>query len=319
MPDHPTPDPRFGPAWRDHRRYVLSIAVHMLGDVSEAEDVVQEAYVRLLRADLDEIDDVRGWLVVVTGRLCLDVLRSAHRRRRAWTDAPLDGPAGGRGTDVAPGGGSGGGTGPAGLPVDPSDRITLDDEVRTALHVVLDTLSPAERTAFVLHDVFAYSIAEVGEIVGRTPAACRQLASRARRQLRAGGRSARFAAGPTEQRRVAEGFIAACSTGDLDGLLALLDPEVSGQAEMGGRLGTVPPVVGAPEVARRILVFLGPQSATTFLVLPTTGEATIVALRAGRVFGVITLRIEGGVVDHIHTVGDPERLAPLDAALGSGS
>jgi RNA polymerase sigma-70 factor (ECF subfamily) len=136
----------------------------VLGSISEAEDTVQEAFARLVEQDLDEIDDVRGWLTVVVSRLCFDRLRSADRQRRSSTDLHALEPR------------------PA-QEMDPADRITLDDEVRLALHVVMTRLTPAERIAFVLHDVFSYSFDAISEIVGRSPAACRQLASRARRTI----------------------------------------------------------------------------------------------------------------------------------------
>src|SRR5438105_3761250 len=166
----PVPDPLevdgdLSAAWRDHRRHVLDIAFRMLGNLSEAEDVVQEAYTRLLRVDLDAIDDVGGWLVVVVSRLCLDRLRFDRRHPTAPDESLGDRPAEGA--------------------LDPADRVTLDDSVRIALHRVLERLTPAERTAFVLHDVFRYPFEAVADIVGRTPAACRQLASRARRAISA--------------------------------------------------------------------------------------------------------------------------------------
>src|SRR5690242_19571150 len=160
-------DARLGRAWRDDHRYLLGVAFRVLGSVSEAEDAVQEAFARLVDQDLGRIDDVRGWLTVVVSRLCFDRLRSADRRRRS--PAALE--------DLAP------------LPareMDPADRITLDDEVRLALHVVMTQLTPAERIAFVLHDVFGYSFDAVGEVLGRSSAACRQLASRARRTINPG-------------------------------------------------------------------------------------------------------------------------------------
>jgi len=144
--------------WRAHRRYLLDLAFRMLGNIGDAEDIVQEAFTRLLRVDGDEIDDVRGWLVVVVSRLCLDQLRSARVRREVGVEVEL-----------------------ADDEVDPADRVTLDDSVRLALHLVLERLTAAERTVFVLHDVFQYPFEEVATIVGRSPTSCCQLASRARR------------------------------------------------------------------------------------------------------------------------------------------
>jgi RNA polymerase sigma-70 factor, ECF subfamily len=300
-PPDPTPtemDARLGRAWREHRRYVLDIALRMLGDLGDAEDAVQEAFTRLLRTDIGAIEDVRAWLVTVVSRLCLDQLRSARRQRQA----PLE-------TDE----------GPARVPVariDPADRVTLDDSVRLALQVMLQRLTPAERTAFVLHDVFQLPFDDVAQIVGRTPAACRQLASRARRQIHSGASPSRFTVETAEQRAVTERFIAACTTGDLEGLLAVLDPDVAGQADIGGPVGLLPPVVGQDAVARGTLVFFGPESGMTLLSVPTPGDPSVLALREdGEVFALMTLTIEGGRVAHIHSVADPEQVAPVTAAL----
>jgi RNA polymerase sigma-70 factor (ECF subfamily) len=290
-------DDELGQVWRDHRRHLLDIGFRMLGSVADAEDVVQEAFARLVRADLDRIDDVGGWLVVVVSRLCLDRLRSGRRHpispEAALGDRPAD-----RGD------------------VDPADRVTLDDNVRLALHEVLQRLTAAERTVFVLHDVFQYPFEAIAEIVGRTPAACRQLASRARRTVRADdGSRARFVVEPAEQRRVTERFIAACAGGDLDGLLALLDPDVAGEADVGGRIG-VRVVTGREPVVAGLLQFFGPSSATTLLSLPVGRQAGIVALRDGRVMAIVTVTVRDGRVAHLDAVADPAKLEPLAAALG---
>jgi RNA polymerase sigma-70 factor (ECF subfamily) len=275
---------------------VLDIGFRMLGNLSEAEDVVQEGFARLARADIDQIDDVGGWLVVVVSRLCLDRLRSG-RRHPTSPEASL-------------------GDRPAAGDVDPADRVTLDDNVRLALHLVLERLTAAERTVFVLHDVFQYPFEAIGEIVGRTPAACRQLASRARRTVRAEGSRTRFVVEPAEQRRVTEQFIAACAGGDLEGLLALLDPGVAGEADVGGRIG-IRIVTGRHPVAAGLLQFFGPKSSTTLLSLPSAGpRACIVAVRDGRVVTLATLTIRAGRVAHIDSLADPARLEPLGAALG---
>ena len=284
-----------GQAWRDHRRHVLDIAFRMLGNLGEAEDVVQEAFARLVRADVDRIDDVGGWLVVVVSRLCLDRLRS-DRRHPTETEASV-------------------GDRPADGAVDPADRVTLDDSVRLALHLVLERLTAAERTVFVLHDVFQYPFEAIGEIVGRTPAACRQLASRARRTVRADDARSRFVVEPAEQRQITERFIAACSGGDLEALLALLDPSVSGKAEVGGRVG-VRIVTGRDAVAAGLLQFFGPASSTTLLSLPAGPQARVVALRDGRVTAIATLTIHQGVVAHIDAVADPAKLEALGATFG---
>jgi RNA polymerase sigma-70 factor, ECF subfamily len=295
----PEIDVQLGRAWRDHHRYLLDVAFRVLGSISEAEDVVQEAYARLMNVDLDELDDVRAWLVVVVSRLCYDQLRSARWQRQTPSAAPPENrPA------AQPG-----------PPTDPADRVTLDDEVRMALHVLLARLTPAERTAYVLHDVFKYSFDDIADIVGRTPAASRQLAARARQRIQADGDAARFTVESSEQRRVTDAFIAACSTGDLDGLLAVLDPDVAGQADMGGTIGLRPPIVGSTAVARGALQYLGPRSSTTLLSLPTGEEPTIIALRGSRVVTAVTLTVRADRITHIHAVVDPAKLADLNVAL----
>jgi RNA polymerase sigma-70 factor (ECF subfamily) len=287
-------DVDLGRAWREHRRHLLDVAFRLLGTVPEAEDAVQEAFTRLVRADRDEIDDVGGWLVVVTSRLCLDRLRSLGRRRTDPDDAVEDR-----------------------LPAaaDPADRVTLDESVRLALGVVLERLTPAERTAFVLHDVFGYPFDQVATVVGRTPAACRQLASRARRTVHSEASADRFHVEPAEHRRVADRFVAACATGDLDDLLAVLDPGVSGEAEVGGRQGLVT-VTGAATVANLVLRFLGPRSGTTLLSLRGGRTPELVGVRDGRVVSLLVLTVADGRVAHIDGLADPERLAALNDAVG---
>ena len=198
----------FSKAWHQHRGYLINIAYRLVGSVSEAEDMAQEAYARLLRADLNDADDVRGWLVVVVTRLCLDQLRSERTRHETnagpWLPEPLvqlSGPSN-----------------------DPADIVTLDESVRMALLIVLERMTPAERVVFVLHDVFDYSFEEVAPMVDRTPAACRQLASRARRRISADTAVPRMTVDPLEMRRVADRFCAAITGGELQPLLEVLDP-----------------------------------------------------------------------------------------------
>jgi RNA polymerase sigma-70 factor, ECF subfamily len=295
VPDSPDLDREFARAWRDHRRHVLDIALRMLGNLPEAEDVVQEAFARLMRADIGEIDDVGGWLVVVASRLCLDRLRS-ERRHPTVPDASLE-------------------YRPAAHTADPADRVTLDDNVRIALHVVLERLTPAERTAFVLHDIFQYPFTEIAEIVGRTPAACRQLASRARRTITSDAGATRFRVEPADDRRVAERFIAACATGDLDGLLSVLDPDVDGEADLGG--GVFRAESGGADVAAGLLRYLGPDSATTLVSAPAGDQPGVLAVRDGRVVALVTLTIRDGRVDHIHALVDALRLEAINDALGT--
>jgi len=294
--EHEDLDVRLGETWRDNHRYLLSVAFRILGTISEAEDVVQEGFARLVDADRDAIDDVRGWLVVVVSRLCFDQLRSARWQRQVPATSASEHRAA---SDS-----------------DPADRVTLDDEVRLALHVVMARLTPAERTAFVLHDVFDYSFEDVGAVVGRSPAACRQLATRARRHLRTDGGSARSTVESAEKRRVADEFITACSTGDLERLLSVLDPDVEGGAAPGGALGPRRPIVGQDAVARLTLHYLGPKSSTTLLLVPTGDEPTVVAIRDRRVIATLALSVEADLIHHIRGVFDPAELADLNITLG---
>jgi RNA polymerase sigma-70 factor (ECF subfamily) len=284
-------DPSFTAVWNAHRRRILDLAFRILLDLRESEDVVQEAFTRLARTDVESIEDPEGWLVVVTTRLCLDRLRARRRRPTDPLDVvtePYDPHA-----------------------VDPSSQVTLVDNVTLAMHAMLERLSPAERTSFVLHDVFQYTFEDIATIVGRTPAACRQLASRARRTLRAESAVGRFPVDSALQQEVSERFIEACTNGDLDALLALLDPTVEGA-------GDIDPVVavGAAEVAPGILRYLGPPAAPTLLYLPVGDRVGIVALREHRVLALILLTIDSGLVVHVDALAGAGPRAAVSEVLG---
>jgi RNA polymerase sigma-70 factor, ECF subfamily len=277
-------------AWREHRQRAFDVAYRMLGSINDAEDVVQEAYARLLRADLAGIGDVRGWLVTVTARLSLDVMRSAAVRRAEYVGPWLPEPV-------------------VGSP-DPADRVTLDESVRMALLVVLERLSPAERTAFVLHDVFRLPFETIGEIVGRSPSACRQLASRARRHI-ASSRG-RFEPDRDEHRRITESFAAACATGRVQELLSLLDPSAVGEFDSGGQVPHAPtkPIRGASRIARVLIgSFAGTKA--SFEAAPINGEPGLVIRVAGQVVAVVSLTIANSRVVHLHAVGNPDKLRHL--------
>jgi RNA polymerase sigma-70 factor (ECF subfamily) len=291
-------DPRVADIARTERRHLLDVAFRMLGDFAAAEDMVQEAFVRLARADLDEIEDVRGWLVVVVGRLCLDHLRSARVRRETAAEAVT--------LEWAGAGSASGGP-------DPADRVTLDDTVRGALLAVLERLTPAERTAFVLHDVFQLSFDRIGTIVGRTPAACRQLARRARQRLREEWAPVRAHVESAEHHLVVERFITAAAGGDLHALMAVLDPAVSGDATAGGVVGAGAPVSGRENVARRLIGYIGPRSNTTVVSWFVNDQPAVVVTRDGNIIVVVLLTIRDGLVDHMHAVGDPIGLARASA------
>jgi len=295
-------DPRFDQAWADHRRHLLNVAYRLLGSVSDAEDAVQEGYARLLMADLAAIDDVRGWLTTVVSRLCLDQMRSARARREAyvgpWYPEPLV-----EGADPL---------------LDPVERITLDDSVRMAMLIVLEELSPAERVVFVLHDVFQFPFEDVARMVDRTPNACRQLASRARRRVSKANDSGRFRVDPVEQRRVAEQFIAACASGEMAPLLSVLDRAVAGWADLGGRDNTVrEPFTGRTTVARRIMALFGPDSNVRMVAAMINGEPGVVAIRGQAVRAVLVLTVHHGLITKIQSVVDPRKLRHL-APMAAG-
>ena len=270
-------------AWRSHRPYLVNLAYQMLGDVGEAEDIAQESFLRLARTDPSQIEDVRGWLTVVAGRLCLDQLRSA----RARYERPDRGGAleASRSNDP-----------------DPADRVTLDDEVRTALLEVLRRLSPGERVAFVLHDVFQMPFEEIAETVGRPIGTCRQMARRARAKFT--NASPRLAdVTNAEHQLVTEKFITACANGELQALTAVLDPTVWGAATILGDPAPPPQVNhGADEVATNLLRYLG-HGAT--LVSGPVGEPVLLAFADRRLFAVLVLTVRDGLVAKIEATVDP--------------
>jgi RNA polymerase sigma-70 factor (ECF subfamily) len=285
------------------RRYLVGLASRLLGDPAAAEDIVQDALGRLARVPPGEIDDVRGWLAVAVRRLSINHLRSAYSRHEIAAGAlPPE--------LVRPGAPRAGGPGGPGGPTDPADRVTLDDQVGRALALLLDRLTPAERTAFVLHDVFGFPFDDVAEIVGRTPAACRQLASRARRALRAGTARPHQNAGTVDPDDVVvERFIAACGGGDITELMAVLDPAIVGEATLQGH-GPLARLEGAPAVAAKLLEQFGPPAAVTLVPLALERHPGVVALTGRGLEGVLRLDIAAGNVHHIHTfVARPGRQA----------
>jgi RNA polymerase sigma-70 factor, ECF subfamily len=274
--------------FRQHRRHAIDIAYRMLGSMSDAEDVVQEAFARLLTVDVETIEDVRGWMVVVVSRLCLDQLRSARSRRENYVGTWLPEP-------VVEG-------------ADPADRVTLDDTVRMALLVVLERLTPAERVAFVLHDVFGMSFDAVAGVVGRSPAACRQLASRARRHVEASD-PGRFVVDPAAQRLVVERFVAACANGDLAALTELLDPEVVGETDSGGIVGAPrQPVTGRDIVSGRLLAYVRIGGLTLTAADVNGGPGVVGRDASGKAIVVMSLTIVEDVITRIWAIVNPEKL-----------
>jgi len=279
------------------RRRLLALAYRMLGTVADAEDAVQETYVRWYRqsdADRERIENPAAWLTRVASRICLDMLGSARARRERYVGDWLPEPLPGESAIAAV------------VPIDPLDRVTLDESVSLALMVVLESLTPAERVAFVLHDIFAVPFAEIAETVGRTPEATRQLASQARRRVR----ERRAGAASREQHdAVARAFAEATATGELSALIALLDPNVVLRSDGGGKVSAARrPVVGADRVARFLLGL--PHLEPTATIDPTLtpdGLAFLVTID-GRADSVISVDVTGEQITEVYIVRNPDKL-----------
>jgi len=273
------------------RPRLLRLAYSELGDLSEAEDIVQEAWLRLERAGADSVDDLGAWLTTVVGRLALDALRSARARRETyvgpWLPEPLLSSA---------------------LAEDPADRVTLDESVSYALLALLEQLSPAERTAFVLHDVFDVPFAEVGEIVGRTPESARQLASRARRHVTAS--RPRRPVEASEHRRLVEAFARATAEGDMAAMLEILDPDVTFTADGGGRvIAARKPLHGAARVAKAWLAInRGTARAVPRGIVDLNGRAGLVTAAASGEPSVLAFTVDDGRIVRIDVIRNPDKL-----------
>ncbi|GAA3392565.1 RNA polymerase sigma factor SigJ [Streptomyces roseoviridis] len=284
------------------RRRLISLGYRMLGSLAEAEDVVQETYARWYAMSPREREAVvspGAWLTKVAGRICLDVLRSARARREryvgAWVPEPL------------PGGAEWSSGAADGSNADPADRVTLDESVSMAFLVVLESMTPAERVAFVLHDVFRYPFAEVADIVGRTPAACRQLASSARRRIDA----QRPPASPTAQRaRVVREFRQAWEAGDIGALVGLLDPDATAVGDGGGLVtATLHPIEGAESIARFFAERVLPGR-LTLRECTVNGQPGLAAQLDGAVVSVYAFDIADDRIRRIWAVLNPEKLRP---------
>ncbi|TMD77422.1 MAG: sigma-70 family RNA polymerase sigma factor [Chloroflexi bacterium] len=274
------------------RTHLRAVAYRMLGDLTEAEDAVQESWLHLSRSDTSGVENLGGWLTTVIARICLDMLRSRNSRREEPLEASAPEPITSR---------EGG--------INPEQEALLADSVGLALLVVLDTLNPAERLAFVLHDIFAMPFDEIAPIVERSPTAARQLASRARRRVR--GAATVKGADLTYQREVVDAFLAASHGGNFDALLAVLDPDVVFRYDPTAvPAGASREVRGAPAVARQ---FSGrAQGARPALV---NGSVGLVVARHGRLFLVLDLTVTRGKIVEINVVADPQRLRQLDLAV----
>jgi RNA polymerase sigma-70 factor, ECF subfamily len=287
-----------------HRARLRAVAYRMLGSTGEADDAVQEAWLRLGRSGAGGVENLGGWLTTVVARVCLNMLRSRRSRREEALEGPLGEPLDARVPDPIVGRADG---------ADPEQEALLADGVGLALLVVLETLSPAERLAFVLHDTFGVPFAEIAPIVGRSPAAARQLASRARNRVRGAGPAPET--DPARQREVVDAFLAASRGGDFDALLAVLDPDVVLRADYGAA-GASRLVRGASAVAGQALTYsrLAPFSRPALV----NGAPGAVTAPAGVPRAVMGFTVARGRIVEIDILADPERLRRLDlsAVLG---
>lgn len=288
-----------GDRFEANRKHLYRVAYRMLGSPAEAEDAVQEAWLRLSRAGADDVDNLSGWLTTVVARVCLDMLRARTTRR----EEPLEAPDKKGGEEKPAAAMAVPGT------IDPEQEALLADFVGLALLVVLQTLAPAERVAFVLHDMFDLSFDEIASVVGRTPVATRQLASRARRRVQ--GQPTVPAVDLDRRRSIVDAFLAASRGGDFEGLLAVLDPNVVARADGAAvKLGSMPEVRGADVVA---CAFKG--RARNAQVALIDGAPGVIVAPNGRLLLVLRIRVVDGLIAEIEAIAGPQRLTELDLAV----
>jgi len=279
--------------FEEHRPHLQAVAYRMLGSVSEAEDAVQEAWFRLARSDADAVTNLGGWLTTVVGRVCLDLLRARRSRREDYAGSWLPEPI--VSVDLAE---------------DPEQEALLADSVGLALLAVLELLTPAERLAFVLHDMFGVPFDEIGEIVGQNATATRQLASRARRRVR--GAVPSPDPDLARQREVVDAFLAASRAGDFEALVAVLDPDVVFRIDTGGVPPRArPPVVGAEAVARQVLSRGAPLAPLARPAVVNGGAGAVVVV-GGRPFAVVGFTVTDGRIAAIDLIADPAKLRGLN-------
>jgi RNA polymerase sigma-70 factor (ECF subfamily) len=277
--------------FQDHRAHLRSVAYRMLGSASEAEDAVQEAWIRLSRTDVSGVNNLRGWLTTVVARVCLDMLRARTSRREDPLDVRLPDPIITRGE------------------WEPESEAMLADSVGLALLIVLDTLDPAERLAFVLHDVFGMTFDEIAPIVDRSPVAARQLASRARRRVQSKAPSSDRDL--RQQRRVVDAFLGAVREGNFEHLVTLLDPDIVLRADGGALAGASRIVRGAPAVAGQAAAFS--KVGLSDQIVLVNGNVGLLERRPdGRLFAVIGFTIANGRIAEMNILADPDRLNRLD-------
>jgi RNA polymerase sigma factor (sigma-70 family) len=297
------PDPGLD-AIMSERRRLINLAYRLLGSLAEAEDAVQETYARwyaMTPQQQDAIQSPGAWLTTVASRICLDLLGSARARRESYVGEWLPEPLPER-TEWITGR-------PGGTTIDPADRVTLDESVNMAFLVVLEAMTPAERVAFILHDVFRYPFAEVADVTGRTPAACRQLASSARRRIR----NSQPPAAPTaRQADLVRNFKQAWEAKDIDALIGLLDPGATVIADGGGLVSAaLRPIEGGEQIARYLADLAGrAASNVTFLERTVNGQPGLVAQQDGVTVTVFAFDVAGDRIKHIWAVRNPDKLRP---------
>jgi RNA polymerase sigma-70 factor (ECF subfamily) len=292
----PTPE-RLTEQFEEHRAHLRAVAYRMLGSASEADDAVQESWIRLGRTDVSAVENLRGWLTTVVARVCLDMLRTRTSRREDPLDTHVPDPVIARADD------------------NPESDAMRVDSVGLALLVVLETLEPAERLAFVLHDVFGMPFEDIAPIVDRSTDAARQLASRARRRVQ--GAAPNAERDLRQQRRVVDAFMAAAREGDFERLVAVLDPDIVLRADGGSLAGLSRVVRGARAVASQAETFS--KGGLSHQLVLVNGSLGFVSRRAdGRVFAVIGFTIAGGKIVEMDILADPERLGRLDLTAVEG-
>ena len=294
------PDPGLD-AIMSERRQLINLTYRLLGSLAEAEDAVQETYARwyaLSRPQQEAIESPGAWLTTVASRICLNLLGSARARRETYVGEWIPEPLPERTGQLS---------GQPGAAADPADRVTLDESVSMAFLVVLESMTPAERVAFILHDVFRYPFAEVAEIVGRTPAACRQLASSARRRVRA---SQAPAAPAARQAGIIRAFKRAWEAKDIDALIGLLDPGATAIADGGGLVTAfLDPIEGSEQIARAWVEIASRASGTmTFLERTVNGQPGLVAQQDGLIVTVFAFDVADDRIRHIWVVRNPDKL-----------
>ncbi|MER6947507.1 RNA polymerase sigma factor SigJ [Nonomuraea sp. NPDC000554] len=299
-------EPRHDPslsAIMSERRQLINLAYRLLGSLADAEDVVQETYARwyaMSRQQQEAIVSPGAWLTTVASRICLDLLGSARARRERYVGEWIPEPLPDR-TEWISGR-------PGGISSDPADRVTLDESVNMAFLVVLESMTPAERVAFILHDVFRYAFAEVAEIVGRTPAACRRLASSARRRI---GASQAHAAPAARQADLVRDFKQAWEAKDIDALIGLLDPDATATGDGGGLADAVlRPVDGGEQIARYLVDIARKAPDLTLLERRVNGQPGLVAQQDGVTVVVMAFDVAGDRIKHLWAVRNPEKLRP---------